>query len=348
MPAKRRSFDVAAVLGQTPEAAYSPGRMGRALAAAVAPRSADSRPPPSEPVLAGGDLLMDIPLDQLVEHPMQRHRPIDESDVDDMVRSIEAAGGRLVERIVVRPLEGTPQRFEIVSGHRRTRAARRMGWATIEAIARFAEHTAAKRAHLLANEARRDLTDWERARHYHAALHEEPVTASHQRELAALVGKSEASVSRCLSMLQLPAPVLALLDREPNLLSSTLAVEAVSLARQGPAAEAAEALFENYGTDRYRKDPIALRSAVAAILSRSKSKAPKVRTGRIIVAGPDGKPDLLLMTNAREIKIRPVRGMPLEYLTAGVREAVLALAEKWRTEAPTAPTKQESAKKSKQ
>lgn len=352
---KRRSFDVADLLGEEATRPATPGKMGQALAAAVAVRERVEPAPdaPATPPLGANDVLLDIPLECLVEHPMQRHRRIDESDVDDMVRSIEAAGGKLTDRILVRPLVGTPERFEIASGHRRTRAARRLGWESIPAIVRYADAASAKRAHLLANEARRDLSDWERACQYHAALHEEPVTAASQRELAALVGKSESHVSRCLAMMQLPAPARQLLDTLPGFFTSSLAVEAVRLARDNPAAEAAvveevQALFEAYGTERYRADPVAFRGAVMARLARGAAGARKAVAGseRTVIRDARNKPALVCQATAREVKLRAPGGMPIAYLAAAIAARLPDVLAQWEREASKSEASSEKSNES--
>ncbi|PND62987.1 hypothetical protein, partial [Escherichia coli] len=70
-------------------------------------------------------------------------------------------------------------------------------------------------ATLIQNEGREDLSDFERAKNFKLAL--KRGFAKGQVECAEMFSTSQTNVSRCLAMLDLPAPILDMLERQPDL-----------------------------------------------------------------------------------------------------------------------------------
>lgn len=70
-------------------------------------------------------------------HPFYNHpfKVIDNADMDNLVLSIKEQG--ILAPIIVRPLENTSDEFEIISGHRRYRAAQLLGKKEIEVSVRY-------------------------------------------------------------------------------------------------------------------------------------------------------------------------------------------------------------------
>ena len=70
-------------------------------------------------------------------HPFYNHpfKVIDNAEMDDLVLSIKEQG--ILTPIIVRPLENTSDEFEIISGHRRYRAAQLLGKKEIEVSVRY-------------------------------------------------------------------------------------------------------------------------------------------------------------------------------------------------------------------
>jgi ParB family chromosome partitioning protein len=106
-------------------------------------------------------------------------------------------------------------RYELISGHRRVRAARLIGWSTINAQINKLDDRNAELATLVSNEGRIDLTDYEKAKTYKRAI--ERGFAKTQTDVARLFGCTQARVAQCLSLLNLPDQVKAILDKYPNL-----------------------------------------------------------------------------------------------------------------------------------
>ena len=77
--------------------------------------------------------LQKIPIDKIDDPYLAMRSEMDGLDMDELKASLRING--LIEPIVVRRLG---ERYEIIAGHRRTRAARLLGWAVIDCIVREA------------------------------------------------------------------------------------------------------------------------------------------------------------------------------------------------------------------
>src|SRR6202158_5584247 len=132
--------------------------LGRGLAALspLLAHRADA-PPPAPPPLAG-DRLANLPLDLLQRGKYQPRMDMRPESLSDLADSIKSKG--LVQPILVRPLgernAGESQRYEIIAGERRWRAAQMAGLAEIPAIIRDVPDEAAVSMSLIANIQRED------------------------------------------------------------------------------------------------------------------------------------------------------------------------------------------------
>lgn len=158
------------------------------------------------------DLVHDLQVHLVIDSPYQPRGKYDEAGIIDLGNMLTDRGQD--EPIVVRKM--ADGRFELISGHRRIRAARLIGWATIKGRIRVLDDTEAQIATLTANEGRKDLSDYERAKTYRIALKEGLATS--QAAVGRMFGRSQARVSQCLALLDLPSPVLTLLDDYPDLI----------------------------------------------------------------------------------------------------------------------------------
>lgn len=126
-----------------------------------------------------------IPLDRITESP---HNPRKHyGDLTELVESIRRQG--VLQPVLVRPLD--EDRFELVFGHRRTRAAREAGLAEIPAMVRDMTDLEVLEAQLVENCQRADIHPMEEAEGYQR-LHEQHGYAVD--DIAAKVGKSKAYV----------------------------------------------------------------------------------------------------------------------------------------------------------
>jgi ParB family chromosome partitioning protein len=147
-----------------------------------------------------GARFAEIPVDSITPNAKQPRQVFDEEALDELKSSIEQVG--LLQPIVVREL--APERYELVMGERRWRAAQSLGRDLIPAIIRDTRDDDMLRDALLENIHRADLNPLEEAAAYQQLLEE--FGATHE-ELARRIGRSRPQISNTIRLLNLPANV---------------------------------------------------------------------------------------------------------------------------------------------
>ena len=174
------------------------------------PESAGTAPPP--PAKLPGDELANLPLDLLQRGKYQPRVDMRQESLDELAASIKAQG--VIQPIVVRAVDGAAQgesqRYEIIAGERRWRAAQIAGLATVPAVIRKVPDEAAIAMALIENIQRENLNPLEEARALERLISEFGIT--HQ-QAADAVGRSRAAVSNLLRLLELAPEVTALVER---------------------------------------------------------------------------------------------------------------------------------------
>jgi ParB family chromosome partitioning protein len=168
-----------------------------------------------------GDRLSNIPLDLLQRGKYQPRIDMRPETLNELAQSIKAQG--VMQPIVVRALPredaggdagrripGESQRYEIIAGERRWRAAQMAGLADIPAIVRDVPDEAAVAMALIENIQREDLNPLEEARALTRLIEEFGLT--HQ-SAAEAVGRSRAAVSNLLRLMELADEVKELLEQ---------------------------------------------------------------------------------------------------------------------------------------
>jgi ParB family chromosome partitioning protein len=208
-------------------------RLGRGLDALL------SKPVAETAAITGGhgdDGLKHIPLDLLQRGQYQPRVDIRQDTLEDLASSIRAQG--VVQPIVARPTgdAAEAQRYEIVAGERRWRAAQMAGLDAIPAIVREIPDEAAIAMSLIENIQRENLNPLEEARALDRLIREFDLTHA---EAAQAVGRSRATVSNLLRLQELSDKVKPMLEsRELEmgharaLLGITSAVQQHDAARQ--------------------------------------------------------------------------------------------------------------------
>ena len=140
----------------------------------------------------------DILLNLIDPDPDQPRQHFDDTKLAELAASMESKG--LVVPIMVRP---TGERYTIVHGERRWRAAKLLGWRAIRAEVRDVDASEARWLALVENVQRRDLTPIEEAKAYQARL-ADGIT---QTELGKHIGKSQSYIAQKLRLLKLPEDV---------------------------------------------------------------------------------------------------------------------------------------------
>jgi ParB family chromosome partitioning protein len=183
-------------------------RLGRGLDALLskpAPRPAAA----SKDSRGGEDALRQIPVELLQRGQYQPRVDMRQDSLEDLANSIKAQG--VVQPIVARPIEGkgNEQRYEIVAGERRWRAAQLAGLAVIPAVVREVPDESAIAMALIENIQRENLNPLEEARALDRLIREFDLTHA---EAAQAVGRSRASVSNLLRLRDLSDKVKPLLE----------------------------------------------------------------------------------------------------------------------------------------
>lgn len=140
-----------------------------------------------------------ISLDKIELHEQVR-KQFSEDKIAELAESLRTAGQ---QQAITLYYESQSDRYVVIHGERRVRAAKLLGWETIEALVRKAKPLDDERieAQLAENVARSDLNDIEIGE---ALLELKKLRSYSTRELAKRVGKSQASVVRWLALLDLP------------------------------------------------------------------------------------------------------------------------------------------------
>ena len=141
-----------------------------------------------------GATLIDVPLDRVDPNPRQPREAFDEDALQELAASIEAVG--VLQPIVVRPRD---DRFQIVMGERRVRAAELANLTTIPAVVRLTEEDSLLRDALIENIHREDLNPLEEAAAYEQLLADFDVT---HEELATRLGRSRSGITNALRLLK--------------------------------------------------------------------------------------------------------------------------------------------------
>jgi len=161
---------------------------------------------------ADGEELAKLPLDRLQRGRYQPRMDLRPETLHELADSIKAQG--VVQPIVVRPIDGAQpfegQRYEIIAGERRWRAAQMAGLAEIPALIRRIPDDAVIAVALIENIQRESLNPLEEARALERLIREFQMT--HQ-QAAEAVGRSRAAVSNLLRLLDLAPELSELLEK---------------------------------------------------------------------------------------------------------------------------------------
>jgi ParB family transcriptional regulator, chromosome partitioning protein len=202
--------------------------LGRAAHVSDTAGTATAPAPAPAPV---GEELAKLPLDLLQRGRYQPRVDMREDSLQELADSIKSQG--VVQPIVVRPVgspaPGESQRYEIVAGERRWRAAQMAGLSQIPAVIRHIPDEAAIAVALIENIQRENLNPLEEARALERLIAEFDLT--HQ-EAADAVGRSRASVSNLLRLLELAAEVSELLEKRSIEMGHARALLALTNRRQ--------------------------------------------------------------------------------------------------------------------
>ncbi len=155
--------------------------------------------PVEEEVIQTSHTVSEIPIASIEPNPYQPRLEFDAENLEALAESIRLHG--VIQPITVRPVG---DRYQIISGERRWRAAQKAGLSTIPAYVRRADNTQLLAFALVENVQRQDLNPIELALAYQRLIEECQLT---QEEVARQVGRSRPAVANTLRLLRLPPPI---------------------------------------------------------------------------------------------------------------------------------------------
>jgi ParB family transcriptional regulator, chromosome partitioning protein len=145
-----------------------------------------------------------VPIEFLRPNPRNPRRHFAETELDELAASMRERG--IIQPIVVRPVKGAADSYEIIAGERRWRAAQRAGLHVVPIVPLDVSDDEALQLAIIENVQRADLNPLEEAAGYQALMNE---FAHNQDAIAKMVGKSRSHVANTLRLLKLPQSVQA-------------------------------------------------------------------------------------------------------------------------------------------
>jgi ParB family chromosome partitioning protein len=174
--------------------------LGKGLSALIPDATASIEPPRTT---------LEVDVDLLEANRYQPRNQYDQTRLEELAQSIATSG--VIQPIIVRRLPHTPgaerQRYQIIAGERRWRAAQRAGLLRVPVVIKDvadADHRRQLEMALIENIQRENLNPIEEAAAYQRLVDE---FSLRQEDIAARVGKDRATVANILRLLKLPAEV---------------------------------------------------------------------------------------------------------------------------------------------
>jgi len=173
---------LSALIGDTPPISTNPEAGSKAVV--------------SETPVSGAGLRM-LGTDQLQAGAFQPRRNFDADDLKALAQSFGKSG--ILQPLLVRPLKGATDQFEIIAGERRWRAAQIAKLHAVPAVVQELSDSEALEIGIIENVQRADLNPIEESEAYQRLIDEFGYT---QAELAEVVGKSRSHIANLLRLAQ--------------------------------------------------------------------------------------------------------------------------------------------------
>jgi ParB family chromosome partitioning protein len=170
--------------------------LGKGLSALLPePEPAPVAAPPAAPP-GRAEATREVAIDRLEPNPVQPRAVMGEARLQELADSIRESG--IVQPIVVRP---HGERFQIIAGERRWRAAQRAGLARVPVAVREVPDDRLLELAIVENVQREELTPIEEAAAYQKLQDDLGLT---QEQVAQKVGRDRATVANTMRLLRLP------------------------------------------------------------------------------------------------------------------------------------------------
>ncbi|MDD7353251.1 MAG: ParB/RepB/Spo0J family partition protein [Peptoniphilaceae bacterium] len=149
--------------------------------------------------------LRDVEIEKIIPNPDQPRKKFEDKEIQELSKSIKKYG--IIQPLLLRDEK---DKYVIVAGERRFRAAKMAGLKTVPAIIKDISEDVSDRISIIENIQRRDLNPVEEAMSYRHILDAQNMT---QKELADEIGKSRQYIGNTIRLLNLDPRVLKLLEK---------------------------------------------------------------------------------------------------------------------------------------
>jgi ParB family transcriptional regulator, chromosome partitioning protein len=168
--------------------------------------------------------LIDLKLSEIVQNKKQPRKHFNDITLEQLAKSIQSEG--VVQPVVVRVKD---EKYELVSGERRWRAAQRIRLETIPAVVIDADDKRSMQIALIENIQREDLSPIEKAHAFNEYISVENVT---QNQLADVIGIDRSTVANFIRLLELPEDIQEAVSRGTLTMGHARAILAISGERE--------------------------------------------------------------------------------------------------------------------
>ncbi len=160
---------------------------------------------PSVPAGSAEKTFLELPVEDIIPNKYQPRTTFNEESMNELAQSIKSDG--VIQPVIVRR---SGAQYQLITGERRWRAAKKAGLKTIPAVIRDVSEFRTLEWALIENIQRQDLNPIEEATAYASLIDDFHLT---QEELAQRVGKDRSSIANYLRLLKLPADIKGMIQR---------------------------------------------------------------------------------------------------------------------------------------
>lgn len=179
--------------------------LGRGLRALIPPKII--KKVTEETLAHTGEQVLHIPLQHIEPNPDQARKNFSHLEMEELINSIKQHG--IIQPLILTKIN--KDRYQIIAGERRWRAAQVLELKTVPGIVRSIKHSQKLEISLIENIQRKDLNPMERARAYQRLMDEFNLA---QEQVALRLGKARSSIANTLRLLTLPEVIQRAIEQE--------------------------------------------------------------------------------------------------------------------------------------
>jgi ParB family chromosome partitioning protein len=157
-------------------------------------------------IVGAGRAVIELPVDQIDNNPFQPRRQFNQEEIESLAESLKEH--EQLQPVLVRRMG---DRYQLISGERRLRAARHAGFTKIRAEIRQADDRLVAELAIIENLQRKDLNPIEKALSFKRYLKEHLCT---QEDLAKRLKIDRSTIANMMRLLELPDAILDAVQRD--------------------------------------------------------------------------------------------------------------------------------------